>query len=371
MSAEVSAASLRPAWQSLRLWLALATLILLAGLGLALSEPSPGRSLDPASATKTGSRALSALLAARGTTSHAVTSVADAVAELRSATVLITYPDDFSAAQLRRVVDSGHRLVAIDPGPSALAVLAPGRSARHPANSTVAASVEPGCTWPGALAAGEVDFPADTAAYSGADACYGGRVITTPRLVILGTNELLTNGSIGHDHLAALAINALSDDGVVGAITWLLPGSDAAGAGAPSVWSLFPNWVVRAGWQLVLVGVLIALWRGRRLGPIVSEPLPVVVRAAEVVEGHGRLYLRAHARDRAAAALRAGAVTRLAGRLHLRSSATPDEVASLLDEPHARQLLGSSVPNDDRELIRLADDLHRLEDGPLTNGAPP
>ena len=58
-------------------------------------------------------------------------------------------------------------------------------------------------------------------------------------------------------------------------------------------------------WLAVLGGLLV-LWRARRLGPVVTEPLPVVVRSAEVVEGHGRLYSRAGARDRAAAALRAG-----------------------------------------------------------------
>ena len=54
-----------------------------------------------------------------------------------------------------------------------------------------------------------------------------------------------------------------------------------------------------------------AIWRGRRLGPILSERLPVTVRAAETVEGHGRLYYRLSARDRAAGALRAGSRQRL------------------------------------------------------------
>ena len=40
------------------------------------------------------------------------------------------------------------------------------------------------------------------------------------------------------------------------------------------------------------------LWRGRRLGRLVVEPLPVVVQAVESTESRGRLYRRA--RDRAA-----------------------------------------------------------------------
>ena len=56
-------------------------------------------------------------------------------------------------------------------------------------------------------------------------------------------------------------------------------------------------------------GVLLALWQARRLGPVVAERLPVVVRAAETVEGRGRLYRARRARDRAAAALRAASST--------------------------------------------------------------
>src|SRR5690606_41722785 len=55
---------------------------------------------------------------------------------------------------------------------------------------------------------------------------------------------------------------------------------------------------------LIVVVVLLAWWQGRRLGPLVTEPLPVVVRASETVEGRGRLYRSRRARDRAAEALR-------------------------------------------------------------------
>jgi hypothetical protein len=73
---------------------------------------------------------------------------------------------------------------------------------------------------------------------------------------------------------------------------------------------------------LVALGVL-ALWRGRRLGPVVEEPLPVVVRAAETVEGRSRLYRKAGARDVAAEALRRAAVRRLGTALGLPRRAAP------------------------------------------------
>ncbi len=57
------------------------------------------------------------------------------------------------------------------------------------------------------------------------------------------------------------------------------------------------------------------LWRGRRLGPLATEPLPVVVKAIETTRSRGRLYRksgdRAHAADALRSATRARAATRL------------------------------------------------------------
>ena len=63
--------------------------------------------------------------------------------------------------------------------------------------------------------------------------------------------------------------------------------------------------------------LLVALWRGRRIGPLVAEELPVVVRASETVEGRGRLYRSRRARDRAAQALRTATLQRMLPRLGL------------------------------------------------------
>ena len=71
---------------------------------------------------------------------------------------------------------------------------------------------------------------------------------------------------------------------------------------------LLPDWVGPTVLELFIAVVLVAGWRARRLGPVVEEPLPVVVRAAEVTEGRARLYRRAKARDRAANELRRATV---------------------------------------------------------------
>ena len=84
-----------------------------------------------------------------------------------------------------------------------------------------------------------------------------------------------------------------------------------------SIFDLIPENVTWIVWQLWLVVLLVALWKGRRVGPLVAEELPVVVRASETVEGRGRLYRSRRARDRAAEALRTATLQRLVPRLGL------------------------------------------------------
>jgi hypothetical protein len=92
-----------------------------------------------------------------------------------------------------------------------------------------------------------------------------------------------------------------------------------------------------------------------------------VVRSAETVEGHGRLYARAGARDRAASALRTAAAGRLATRLGLPRGAPAEQVAvavaPVVGRPPADVvgLLAGPPPADDAALMRLAAELDHLE----------
>ncbi|MBN9195692.1 MAG: hypothetical protein J0I44_06430, partial [Microbacterium sp.] len=118
---------------------------------------------------------------------------------------------------------------------------------------------------------------------------------------------------------------------------------------------------------LLIAGLVAGLWRGRRFGPLVSETLPVTVRAAETTEGRARLYARSRDAVHAADRLRVGALRRLARLLALGPAASADEISDAVADrvatPRAvvRDILIDGVPRSDRELVALSDRLRDLE----------
>ncbi|MEO3780856.1 DUF4350 domain-containing protein [Micromonospora sp. B11E3] len=132
------------------------------------------------------------------------------------------------------------------------------------------------------------------------------------------------------------------------------------------LWAAFPAWFWALLAQLALAALLLVLWRARRLGPPVSEPLPVTVRSAETVLGRARLYQRARARGPAARTLRSAALARLLPRLNLPAETPTTEVAGAVAArasgtvAQAHDLLYGGEPTSDRELLDLARSLDRL-----------
>lgn len=127
-----------------------------------------------------------------------------------------------------------------------------------------------------------------------------------------------------------------------------------------SLSSTMPPWTGPLMLMLGLVGLVAAVWRGRRFGPLVVEPLPIVVRSGETTRGRGRLYRRARAHGHAAAALRAAAAARCASRLGLPRSAGATELVDAIahaigrDPRAVADLLYGPPPHDDPGLARLA-----------------
>lgn len=147
-------------------------------------------------------------------------------------------------------------------------------------------------------------------------------------------------------------------------------GGSGSSASRPTLTSLMPSWIWWALLQLLVAVLLVAYWRGRRLGAVVTEQLPVTVRAAETVEGHARLYRRANAHGRAAELLRKATAGRLAGyfgvpaaRAHADPSVLVAPVAARLNvaQDQIADLLTGKAPQSEAELVLLADHLDQLE----------
>lgn len=147
-------------------------------------------------------------------------------------------------------------------------------------------------------------------------------------------------------------------------------GGQASGGGNPLL-DAFPSWFWPVLTQLLLAALLFVLWRARRLGPPVVEPLPVTVRSAETVHGRGRLYHRAHARGPAFDTLRAAARLRLVALLGLPPDAPAEVVVAAVAQHSGRpeadvgELLYGRAPEDDEDLVRMASDLDTLTCGGL------
>ncbi|MEU5110656.1 DUF4350 domain-containing protein [Streptomyces longwoodensis] len=367
--------------------IALALLVLLAGAVAVATVRSDARhgELDPRSADPLGSRAVTALLADRGVTTRLVTTLAEARAATGpDTTLLVAVPDRLTEHQQRLLhsatTGSGGRTVLVAAGGWSVGTLAPGVTA-DPATSRDS-TLDPGCDLPAARRAGPADTGGIryTSTRPDADECYpSSRLPTLLRLpdtagqgdtVLLGGPDLLLNERLDEQGNASLALQLL---GSRPHLVWYLPSlSDTTATGPEDEKSFFD--LVPSGWlwgtlQLFVAAALAALWRARRLGPLVPEQLPVAIRASETVEGRARLYRKANARDRAAAALRSTTRTRLAPLVGIpvAQAHTPEALVPALsahlhgDGRPLHSLLFGPPPSDDADLVSLADRLDALE----------
>ncbi|MEU9550132.1 DUF4350 domain-containing protein [Streptomyces werraensis] len=360
-------------------------LLVVAAVAIAVvrSEARHGR-LDPRSAAPSGSRAVAELLADRGVDTRVVTTLAEAAdAAGPDTTLLVAVPDLLTPRQQTRLrtatEDSGGRTVLVASGVASVERLVPGVMA-DPANS-LDSTLEPDCDLPAAVRAGSADTGGIrySSAHPDADECYRShRLATLLRVpapsgtgdtVLLGAPDILLNDRLDEHGNASLALQLL---GSRPHLVWYLPTPADATAGTEDEKSFFD--LLPSGWlwgtlQLFVAAALAALWRARRLGPLVPEKLPVAIRASETVEGRVRLYRKADARDRAALALRSATRVRLAPlvgvpgtQAHAPEALLPALSARLDgDGPSPHTLLFGPPPGDDAALIRLADQLDALE----------
>ncbi len=356
----------------------IALVAILAILYMQLAPKGDTVPLSTLNAGPDGGRAASEILTRHGVEVRSAGSYDAALAALRSrpdATLLLYDRNGFlDGPQLAQLRIEAARMVVITPRFTTLAALDSGIT-QAGVVPEAAPTLDAGCSNPDAEAAGPVagDPGFLYAAGNGVSACYrppgseAGLLATTAdgALTVLGSTAVLSNAGLDEEGHAALSLRIL---GGTPDLVWYLPGlADVSGPPSPQTLNdLAPGWVPFLGPWLVLVAAVAIIWRGRRFGPLVFEPLPVVVKAAETAEGRARLYHDSHAVDRARDNLRAGTLVRLARELRLGVGVSADDVADAaaraLDRPApaVRELINEHPPNEAR-LVRWSQELDKLE----------
>lgn len=371
MTATAETPKLVGGWRSWR-WavLALIAIAVVAALTALLVPTRVGGSMDPEATSPMGARALVTLLRDQGVdvvVAHTAEQARDA-ARSDSALLVAQTPFLNDPQQWDTLAQAPGDRIIVEPGARTREALAPGVRVTH----TALFATEPDCDLREARRAGEADLGSPDSYKAVSDdialtRCYGGAVVRyrdgDRTITVVGSADFMTNAGLLQQGNAALAMNLA---GTRPRLIWYAPQrAEGANPSGATITDLIPqrvNWIV---WQLCLTVGLVALWRGRRLGPLVAERLPVVVRASETVEGRGRLYRSRRARDRAAEALRTATVQRLTPRLGLAANTEPGTLSRAIaargagDPDTLRHLLFGPPPATDADLVALA---HALDD---------
>jgi hypothetical protein len=364
------------------LLVAAVVLVLVALTVLAARSAVRGGDLDPDNPRAGGAQAVARVLEDNGV---AVTVVRRA-AELRRArvdqdtTVLVTSTHQLGAGtarELGRRAASAGALVVAEPTSVLVRALALPFEVR---DASVRDRTEARCADP--LLDGLVVDARPPVGYRPADSSHTGVVACfpvegdDPSALVLRVEQTLptyavaatavfTNEHVAEADNAAVALRLL---GQHDRLVWYVPDSrDVAAGDGGSLRSQLPRGLVPALWLLALAVLATMLWRGRRLGPLVVEPLPVVVKAVESTQGRGRLYRRVRDRGHAAQILRDATGRRLAARLRLPRTTGIEQLALAVAQAagrapaDVRELLDTAPVPDDTALTRLASALAALE----------
>ena len=346
--------------------LAVAVVILLGGDGSRTTE-----ALDPDNPDPAGGQAVARVLADQGVDVTVVRS-ADALDETRvdtDTTVVVTSTDLLGESTIDRLLDHARDadLVLAQPGPGTTEAFGitdlPYQVAVD--DPRPAACTDPTYDGLSVQVDRALEYPVTRGCFRGVHGALLAR--PTPGVTLLGAGDAISNDQVLRADNAAVALRLL---GQHDRLVWYVPSlDDLVGDDGVSLTTLLPRWLRPALWIAVLAVLGLLLWRVRRLGPLASEPLPVVVKAIETTRSRGRLYRRAGDRAHAAAALRAAARTRASDRLGLGTRPDPDALVRDLARHTARpveeidHLLGPEAPTPatDHDLIALAGHLAELD----------
>jgi len=383
-----------PTWRRVLTVVAWFLGVALGGLAIAVvsARPAPDEYLHPDGTGPAGTRALVEVLRDRGIDVDVVGGVDDVRDASGPGTTVVVGNSDLlnrtSAIELLDAAADADRLVLLDAAPGVLADLDLGLDVQAPSSDP-----RPGCDAGWAAPEDVVSraswtlVPTTDGPSEAATECFplrgqkrpedgvvarGFAVVDLPGTAtdapttVVGVPDAATNRFVTEADNAGVMVRLL---GGSPRLLWLHPsaldlGADT-GAESEPVW---PDWLRGVLVLLGLAFLALAVARGRRLGRLVPEPLPVVVRAVETTESRAELYRAARDRPRAAVVLRRASAGRLAARLGLRQSTPPSvlvpAVADATGVPAAEveRLLVGPVPTDDAGLVTLARQLAHLEE---------
>lgn len=186
------------------------------------------------------------------------------------------------------------------------------------------------------------------------------------RVSFLADAAAAENREITQNSQAAFLLNLMLPAKNVGWIvgsTFQLPSGHDAGSGTADV---IPPAMTRALILFFVALLVLALAKGRRLGRVITEVVPVVVHGAETVYGRARMYRIHGAFETAARHARGFTARRLGERLHLARGISAEQlcerVAELTGMPESRvhEALAGFPPRTGAELVNLLKNLNSL-----------
>ncbi|HKE97786.1 MAG TPA: DUF4350 domain-containing protein [Actinomycetes bacterium] len=341
-------------------WVLLALAVVLAGwLQRPQREWPP---LDPSSPAPDGTKGLVEVLRQLGA------EVDDQAAghpagSAQTALLLVDDLDQAAREETLAWVRAGGTLVVADPASEITEV----RPAGPAQAGFVSLPLPRDCALPALRDAARVE-PAGGVVFEvppGATGCYpledqGRWLVAQPvgagTVVRLGGPVALTNAVLDQEDNALLAAGLLAPRPGTRVAVLRPP---APGAGRRTLADLIAPQVRSALWQLLIAFVVLAAWRGRRLGRPVLEPQAVQIPGSELVVAVGNLLQRSRSRQQAGAILAEDLRRTLATRLGLPASASAGQVAEVaaartgVDRDRILRLL-STVPASEAELVAFS-----------------
>ncbi len=381
------------AWRARGWWGLAAVFALIITLFIARQTTEDADALSTNNVGPMGARAAAEVLRDRGVDVHQISRLSEArISDPAHTTLAVALPSALVAYQLDSILSYPGDLVFIGADSAVIAAVDPSLTIDYSSSATLRAA---GCADPNATAAERIEsdgLEIRAPSSSTAEVCFAGADGAGPYVVIHQdgrTITLLTNASLPMNENLTAYGNAALTFRMLGAherLVWYLgnpldistltytkegSGNSSDGgkqppANAPSA-DFLPPGTGNAMYALGLAVLVAGIWRGRRMGKLVTENLPVVIPSSETTRGRARLYRRARAYGRAAASLRAASAERMGRLLGIpRSGNAPALIgavsrAAKRDPASVERLLYGPPPDGERAMMDLVQELDTLE----------